>query len=1049
MSNKWTPDQKSAIYRNGHNILVSAGAGSGKTAVLTERALQYVLGGKDIDHMLILTFTNAAAAQMKEKIRKKIRECDEGILSAQQKKRQLNKIDSAYIMTFDAYALFLVKKYHYLLNVSKDINIIEANALKIHQDEYLDEIMEEKYRGNEPRFEKLISDFCTKDDEKIRQWIRELNLKLSLRADRREYLEKCVSQLFTHQQAEKMFAEYENQLKKCLERIDEMFNQLSTMETGNFDTYYQAFRPLLASENYEEIRKNLEFKIPNRSKFSEAAKSLSDSIKRQVDKLRKELIFTEEQLKENYLSTQGYVEELVDIIQKLDARLIEYKSENDLYDYNDIFLLALSILQQHEDIRQEISDYFFEIMIDEYQDTNDLQDLFISLIEHDNVYMVGDIKQSIYRFRNANPDIFQKKYDSYQLPKAEVINLNKNFRSRNEVVAAINLIFDRLMDRKVGGADYQQSHRMVFGQEKYLNGRDNHNLQILTYQHDLKNYPFNADPSFSKDEVEAFIIARDIKEKIASGFEVCDVSGEQPVLRPASWKDFCILISTSTRFDLFKKILTYNQIPARIEQDEEIKGSDLLTVIKNIFKLIDASVRQDENVMRHCFVSVARSFLMEMSDERIHEIVLSGNYEDTEIMKIIHEIAEGIETKTISDILDDIIDQFEVYDRLNRIGELDDNLVRIDYLYQWAHQLNLMDYSYLQFVEYLNHIFDDNNKLQVGFNKPDIDAVKILTIHKSKGLEYPICYFPGLSSTFNDSDLKAETVYDAQLGILTPCYIEGKGKAGTMASQLYVDRCRNADRAEKIRLLYVALTRTREKIILVMPDKNDDYGERGVVADYRRTAFNCMADYINAIYDDLSPYRTLMDLNDESLHFSKKYKSASASELANIGEIREEIVTKAYPIIHPEVISRSRYSKSSGLVTAQQKKAMAFGTKMHYYLEMLDFAHPDYRQMDSKAAETVRRFMESDLMKNAANGRAYKEYEFIYQENDEIRHGFIDLLMEYDDHFDIIDYKLKHVDDDSYFLQLSGYRTYLQSISHKPVNCYLYSLTDSHFLKVE
>lgn len=1048
MSVNWTKEQHDAIYHKGHNILVSAGAGSGKTAVLTERALQYVLSGKDIDHMLILTFTNAAAAQMKEKIRKKIKECSE--LDGDAKKKQLNKIDSSYIMTFDAYALSLVKKYHYLLNVSKNVNIIETNMLDIRFSEYLDEIMAEKYENHEVRFEKLIGDFCSRDDRTVRKWVETIYNKLLLRDDREEYLNNYIENYYSEAYADSLFERYTESLLEELKIMDDMFSQLSALDTGNFDEFYRAFKPLLQATSYEEIRSKLEFKNPNRKKFSPAARNLSERILKKISSLRDELIYTEKEVKENYLSTRDYAEELIDIVRKLYERLDEYKNTNDLYDYSDVFAMALKIVKEHEDIRKQISEYFFEIMIDEYQDTNDLQDYFISLIAHDNVYMVGDIKQSIYRFRNANPDIFQQKYAEYKTEASsnEVIDLLQNFRSRTEVVDSINKVFGRLMDNEVGGADYRKEHEMRFGQKEYVNGKSDYDMEILTYAYDRKNYPFNTDPAFNKDEVEAFIVAQDIKKKMADGFEVYDFDLKK--LRPATYSDFCILMSKSKNFDLFKKILTLNRIPVRIEQDEEIKGSDLLTVIKNIFRLLDGYQKQDKEIIRYNFISTARSFLMEMPDSEIYDVVTNGRIDSTDLMKKIMLISESIEGKTITDLLDEIIDRFEVYDRMARIGELNDNLVRVNYLYQWAHNLNTLDYSYMEFVEYLDHIFDDERKLQVGLNKPDIDAVKILTIHKSKGLQYHVCYFPQLDSRFNDDDLKKAVTCDPEFGIITPCFIADRGSMDTIARKLYKTKYYSENRSEQIRLFYVALTRTMEKIILVMPDKDNDYGEEGILPAYIRTSFSKMADMISYQYANYAKNRSCIDLENPDLGFTKEYRSNSLNDLDVLKDRnREKIELVPYEIPEPEVVMRSHYSKSTGLITAELKNTMEFGTEMHYYLETLDFRNPDYSQMNRKAADRVRKFMESDLMKNAAQGKAYKEYEFIYMENGEMKHGFIDLLMEYDDHFDIIDYKLKHIDDDNYFLQLSGYRTYLQSISEKPVKCYLYSLIEARFREVE
>ncbi|MCR5067332.1 MAG: UvrD-helicase domain-containing protein, partial [Erysipelotrichaceae bacterium] len=486
MSNQWTTEQIKAIYDSGQNILVSAGAGSGKTAVLTERVLQHVLSGIDIDRMLILTFTNAAAAQMKEKIRDKLKQRAAEGTDRDVMMTQLQKIDSSYIMTFDAYALSLVKKYNYLLNVSKDISIVDENIISLKSKQLLDEIMTEKYCAHERGFEQLISDFCDRDDSKVREWVMYLNDKLALRLDREAYLSELLDPGKTANRRDKLFAEYEQLLLRKLAEIDDMFNELSAMDVGNFDSIYASVKDLLESQNYQQMHENRQFKMPNiASGSSDEAKELKKKIS---DKLGNKglgalVSLDKQQLLNQYDHAGGYLAELADLVRELKKKLDEFKNSSDLYEYSDIFAIAIRLVDEHQDIRREISNQFREIMIDEYQDTSDLQDYFISSIAHDNVYMVGDIKQSIYRFRNANPDIFQKKYERFRdgSEKGEVIDLLSNFRSRKSVVSDINPLFDRIMDRNIGGADYQKEHQMQFGQERYPeDGADQH-MELLKY----------------------------------------------------------------------------------------------------------------------------------------------------------------------------------------------------------------------------------------------------------------------------------------------------------------------------------------------------------------------------------------------------------------------------------------------------------------------------------------------------------------------------------------------------------------------------------------
>ena len=261
------------------------------------------------------------------------------------------------------------------------------------------------------------------------------------------------------------------------------------------------------------------------------------------------------------------------------------------------------MLKDNKEVREELANYFSEILIDEYQDTSDIQETFISLISNNNVYMVGDIKQSIYRFRNANPYIFKNKYDNYSNHlNGEKIDLNKNFRSRSEVINNINLMFNYIMNDNIGGADYKTSHQMVFGNTAY-NNNEEFNMQILTYDHDK---------SFNKNEIEAFLIAKDIKNKINNKYQVFDKKTSS--LRGATYNDFVILMDRTTDFELYKKIFEYQNIPLAIYKDETLNGEVDTTVLCNLLCLIKATRERDFSTkFKYLFTSIARSFLFRFS----------------------------------------------------------------------------------------------------------------------------------------------------------------------------------------------------------------------------------------------------------------------------------------------------------------------------------------------------------------------------------------------------------------------------------------------------
>ena len=1056
MAERWTDQQRKAFSRFGHNIIVSAGAGSGKTAVLSERVYRLVGEHRiDIDRLLVLTFTNKAAAEMKKRIRDKIT-LDESRLfgSEEEKFRQINKIDSSYVMTFDAYAQSLVKKYHYLLGVDRNIGIIDNNVLKTQTEKMLNELMLEKYRSKDPRFIRMIEDFCIKNDDQIREAVGNLNQELDRIYERKEYVEEYDEHFYSQEELDRTLIKYTETLQMIIRKIRSEINELSEeVDTG---LMFRNTDPLFQSNTYNEIKESASICEPTGSRLpkgtSDKAKKLNKKIKDQIDDLKKCTIQSEEEIKQEICDTKEYSDCLLELAQELNSRLMKFKKGNNLYSFSDIFRMSIDLVNDHEEIRKEIAEGFEEILIDEYQDTNDLQEEFISRIAHDNVYMVGDIKQSIYRFRNANPDLFKYKYETFLADDDhnELIELPHNFRSRKEVLEDIDVIFDRLMDANIGGADFKKAHHMKAGRSDRTIAGQNQHMEILSYVHDKKEYPFD---SFDKHEVEAFITAQDIQKKINEGFKVRDfIEGKdgkkEEIIREASYRDFCILIDRKTNFDLYKKILSYYNIPVVIERDETMSGSDLSIVMKAIFNLLVCldEDRKDAS-FRMSYASLARSFLVEKSDSELYDIITQNRYETTDLYQKLLKIREGIEYKTISLILDEIIETFDIYSSIRKIGMVHENMIKIDYFYQLAHSLNGIGYDYRSFGEYLSNVFDgsDENDITFSIDSDDEDAVRIINIHKSKGLEYNICYYVGLDVAFNQQDLKDRIVFSKELGIILPVMIPGRGLKDTVKKTIFKNDFTLKDIGEKIRLLYVALTRAREKMVVVCPLEDDsETGE--MLSDVSRLAFRNFNDMFSSVYDDLCSNKLVSEPDLSSYAFTRDYLDKRINPV--LTETDKEIKIIPFEKIEAKKVLRSRFSKDSGLISSQTLRKMEMGTMLHYCLETLNFTDPDYSLIREDCRKYIKSFMESDLMKDASAAKAYKEYEFIYEEDNEKEHGFIDLLMEYDDHFDIIDYKTKNIDDRHYDEQLNGYRKYIESISSKKVDCYLYSILDGEYRKI-
>ena len=403
-----TPEQAKAVNLEGKNIRVSAGAGSGKTAVLSERVIRKLKDGIDIRNILMLTFTNEAAGEMAARIRKKIKKA--GL------KDQLEYLDQAYITTFDAFALNLVKKYHYVLNMSKDISIIDASIINLKRKEILEEIFEEFYEEKDERFLKLIEDFTNRDDTLIKDSVLSINRLLDLKYDKDDYLDNYVNNFYSDEYVNKCFDEYFKYVKSLAESLESMVLEIeSYMDNSSYQKLYASVSNLFSPHNYNDLYKYKDCTLGKFTKLDEEGKALKENIQDTFKTLSDLIFYSEEELKSAYLSTKDYAQIIIEIIHKLDDKINAFKKEFDAYEFTDIAKMAIKLVEENESIREELKNKFNEIMIDEYQDTSDLQETFIKYLENDNVYMVGDIKQSIYRFRNANPLIFKNKYDKYSM----------------------------------------------------------------------------------------------------------------------------------------------------------------------------------------------------------------------------------------------------------------------------------------------------------------------------------------------------------------------------------------------------------------------------------------------------------------------------------------------------------------------------------------------------------------------------------------------------------------------------------------------------------
>ena len=1022
---KWTNEQYDAITKSGSNIIVSAGAGSGKTEVLSERVIEKLKNGIHIDELLILTFTRAAAEEMKDRIRLKIK-------SHEDLKEELTRIDSAYITTFDSYALSIVKKYHYLINIKKDIDITDASIIEIATKKILDEVFMEHYDTRDEKFLTLVDKYSVKNDTELRSNIISLIKHIDGYINKDAYLNKLENALYDPDNIEKIinkFISYVNEKKR------DVLNQLDEFKRYFDENYIKKVEEVILkviNANYDDFARLSDLNIPSIPKGTddEDAKTKKQNL---VDAFKCLMSLrqygTKEDLKNDILSTKEDVQEICSILKEYYAKFKEYKQKFEIYSFQDIAEYAINIFKTFDSARLEVKNSIKEIMIDEYQDTNDIQEEFISLIANNNVYMVGDIKQSIYQFRGSNPTIFKNKYSNYSANNGGIkIDLVKNFRSREEVLSNINSIFTLLMDQDLGGADYFLSHAMQFGNSLYTENQDN-----IDYNFEVLEYVKPENSNFTNAEIEIFAIARDIQNRINNNMQVFDK--KLKTLRPFTYSDAVIILDRSKYFDDYKRIFEYLNIPLTIEKDGKLNASIDIELIKNIFDLI---IHIKENNLdtnfKFDFLSIGRSFLYEYTDQYLFDIIKENKYRETKLYQDFSNI-ENYNSLTPYSLYSYILNVTDLYNKIYKVGDYENMNVRLNAIGSVAESYSQKGFTIEEFKEYLDEIIKSNLKIEYKEWKNSSNSVKIITIHKSKGLEYPICYFADLDHKFNEEEIKSKFIADKTYGLITPL----PNDKDSFIKLLYKNDYRLSEIDEKIRLFYVALTRAKEKIVIVIPEKETEKynkNKNGTIDYDIRKQSTKPSNFIYMVKEYLPKYFYQVNINNLKLTKNYLYNNTSniytESEM-NIIDVKEIAITN-------DSIEDAHYSKeSTSLVNKDITENMEYGTKIHELLEYIDFTNYNEEKIeDSNIRNKITAFIKS--LGDLKDANIYKEYEFYYHDKNINHHGIIDLMIERQNKIDIIDYKLSNISDDKYKEQLNGYKTYISTQSNKPITTYLYSI---------
>ncbi len=899
MGVSWTTEQQQVIDLRNRNILVSAAAGSGKTAVLVERIVKIITDKNhpvDIDHLLIVTFTNAAAAEMRERIGNAIEKALDEQPGDEHLLRQLTLIHNAQITTIDSFCLYVVRNHFHEIDLEPNFRIGDEGELKLLREDVLGRVLEQNYEEPSEAFSDFVEGYASgRTDAALNEMILQLyefsrsypwpekwldsfvgaySIETREELDRAEWLAPLTENIcFVLKDCEQLLKQalaitqqddgpdmYEKAVQSDLEKYEGLSRLTSFCELSGALSDIKYDR-LASSRGFEGDPDKLEL-----------VKSLREQAKDVVKKLCRQYFFcSPEMMIEQLERTEPMLEEVVRLTKQFADEFAAAKRRKNLVDFHDVEHFALQILVDEETEKakktaEEFRDTFEEIMIDEYQDSNEVQETLLRSISREergenNIFMVGDVKQSIYRFRLARPELFMKKYDSYSLEESTTqrIDLHKNFRSREEVLTCTNDIFYKIMARSLGNVEYDAEAALYPGASYPVSADFIPEILLADSNDELLEDTELTD----KKTLEAKIVAEEIKHLMKTQPVTDKAAG---TLRAARYSDIVILLrSLSGWADSLVEVLNENGIPAHTVSSTGYFSTVEVQTVLSMLRLLD-NPRQDIPM-----AAVLRSPMAGLTDEELAVLRLEDG--SVPFHEAVLELAEGLYEedgqKEISDSeADSEADQkqgrnadgkkeddiettahrkllkfYKKYRQLRQlvpdtpIHELIEIILRetgyghyvaampagnrrtanLNMLLEKAAAYEKTSYKGLfHFVRYI----DELQKYDVDFGEADMvgeneDVVRIMSIHKSKGLEFPIVIVSGMGKNFNKQDTRSKMVLHPELGIGLD-YMDGKKriKSPTIAKKAIAKQIDLENLGEELRVLYVALTRAKEKLIL-------------------------------------------------------------------------------------------------------------------------------------------------------------------------------------------------------------------------------------------
>ncbi len=865
---KWTTEQQQVIDLRERNLLISAAAGSGKTAVLVERIIQKIMDREkpvDIDRLLIVTFTNAAAAEMRERIGNAIEKALEQEPDNVHLQKQQTLLHNGKITTIHSFCLYVIRNYFHRIDLDPDFRVAEEGELKLLKSDVINRVLEDYYQKAEPEFLALSETIATgKTDEPLKEAILKLYEFAMSYPWVEQWLEDCKAPYQVKSQTEFEQLPMAEELEMYLKELALQWQfQMETCRNISMDADGpQMYTPLLEQEAermgkiaecsnyieyYEAVRGFSFGRLPAARKFEgdlekkEQVQKMRNDVKASIKKITEQFFFQPpEMMIEELQKNCPIVEKMIEVTLSFQKAFSEKKREKNMLDFNDLEHFALEILIEKETrepskTAMELQKNFEEIMIDEYQDSNYVQETILKAVSgeargRNNMFMVGDVKQSIYRFRMARPELFMEKYHTYTMTDSENqrIDLHMNFRSRPQVLTTVNDIFYKIMKKDIGNITYDTQAALYPGAEFQESGSDMFDTRILVVEPGTEQQTHQV----KERELEAKAVGNEIL-RILEEQQVTDkATGE---LRQAQYSDMVILLRSLTGWsDTFAAILGEMGIPAKAATGTGYFSAVEVQTVLNLLRVLD-NPRQDIPM-----AAVLASPLVGFTGEEL--AVLRTEYPDIKFYEAVFQYQDAEKTILSEDKkkkLQDFVLLLEKYRRkvsYTPIHELiyqvleetgytayvyalpggEVKKANLEMLIEKAIAYESTSYRGLfHFIRYMEQL----QKYDVDFALADAreqeNMVQIMSIHKSKGLEFPVVFVSGLGKMFNTQDIREKVVLHPQLGIGMD-YLDVARRVRTpgITRQFLARKTGMENTGEELRVLYVALTRAKERLIL-------------------------------------------------------------------------------------------------------------------------------------------------------------------------------------------------------------------------------------------